>query len=200
MLLPGDFLELGEESGLIEEVDWLIYEQVMSDLAGSTHGYISVNVSPRHFRSAEFSSRLLGLMDAVGAEPKRLRVEITEMALLDDAPRTLRTLHQLRERGIVVQLDDFGTGYSALSYLHRFPISALKVDRSFVAGLHAEDGKNTLALVEGVLSLARTLGIETIGEGVETERQLQTLKGLGCNFGQGYLLGYPSPREETLLR
>ncbi len=200
MLLPGDFLELGEESGLIEEVDWLIYEQVMTDLATSTHGYISVNVSPRHFRSAEFSSRLLGLMDAVGAEPDRLRVEITEMALLDDAPRTLRTLHQLRERGIVVQLDDFGTGYSALSYLHRFPISALKVDRSFVAGLHAEDGKNTLALVEGVLSLARTLGIETIGEGVETERQLRTLQGLGCSFGQGYLLGYPAPREETLLR
>ncbi|MGH8052484.1 MAG: bifunctional diguanylate cyclase/phosphodiesterase [Stenotrophomonas sp.] len=200
MLLPGDFLELGEESGLIEEVDWLIYEQVMTDLAGSAHGYISVNVSPRHFRSAEFSSRLLGLMDAVGAAPDRLRVEITEMALLDDAPRTLRTLHQLRERGIVVQLDDFGTGYSALSYLHRFPINALKVDRSFVAGLHAEDGNNTLALVEGVLSLARTLGIETIGEGVETQRQLQTLQDLGCNFGQGYLLGYPAPREETLLR
>ncbi len=200
MLLPGDFLALGEESGLIEEVDWLVYTQVMADLAATEEGYISVNVSPRHFRSAGFSSRLLGLMDAVGADPARLRVEITEMALLDDAPRTLRILHQLRERGIVVQLDDFGTGYSALSYLHRFPISALKVDRSFIAGLHAEGAKNTLALVEGVLSLSRTLGIETIGEGVETERQRQTLLELGCNFGQGYLLGYPAPREETLLR
>lgn len=200
LLLPGDFLELGEESGLIEEVDWLVYAQVMADLATSQHGYVSVNVSPRHFRSAEFSARLLGLLDDAGADPRRLRVEITEMALLEDAPRTLRTLHQLRERGIVVQLDDFGTGYSALSYLHRFPISALKVDRSFVAGLHAEDGKSTLALVEGVLSLARTLGIETIGEGVENEQQMQTLMELGCSFGQGYLLGYPSPREDTLLR
>ena len=198
LLAPGDFLALGEESGLIEQVDWLIYEHVVGDLARSDAGYISVNVSPRHFRSAEFASRLLGLIDAAGADPARLRVEITEMALLDDAPRTLQILHRLRERGVVVQLDDFGTGYSALSYLHRFPISALKVDRSFVADLHAENGKSTLTLVEGVLSLARTLGIETIGEGVETERQLQTLLELGCSFGQGYLLGYPVPGEEVL--
>lgn len=200
LLTPGDFLELGEESGLIEQVDWQIYERVIGDLANSAAGYISVNVSPRHFRSVEFASRLLGLLDAAGADPERLRVEITEMALLDDAPRTLQTLHQLRERGVVVQLDDFGTGYSALSYLHRFPISALKVDRSFVAGLHAETGKSTMALVEGVLSLARTLGIETIGEGVENDRQLQTLLELGCSFGQGYLLGYPSPGEAVLPR
>ncbi|WP_312916693.1 EAL domain-containing protein [Stenotrophomonas sp.] len=198
LLYPGDFLALGEESGLIEQVDWLVYEQVLADLALTSCGYISVNVSPRHFRSTEFVGRLFGLIEAAGADPRRLRVEITEMALLEDAPRTLRTLHELRERGIVVQLDDFGTGYSALSYLHRFPINALKVDRSFVAGLHAENGKSTLALVEGVLSLARTLGIETIGEGVETERQMQTLVELGCSFGQGYLLGYPLPREQTL--
>jgi len=200
LLLPGEFIELGEESGLIEQVDWLIYEQVVHDLAGTSLGYISVNVSPRHFRSPEFATRLLGLLDAAGADPGRLRVEITEMALLEDAPRTLRILHQLRERGIVVQLDDFGTGYSALSYLHRFPISALKIDRSFVAGLHAGNGKSTQALVEGVVSLARTLGIETIGEGVEDERQLRTLREIGCDFGQGYLLGYPLPREATLQK
>lgn len=198
LLLPGQFLELGEESGLIEKVDWLIYEQVARDLARSAHGYVSVNVSPRHFRSADFAPRLLAVIADAGADAGRLRIEITETALLDDAPRTLHTLEQLRDRGVVVQLDDFGTGYSALSYLHRFPITALKIDRSFVAGLHAEGGKNTLALVDGVLSLARTLGIETIGEGVETEQQRQTLQQLGCNYGQGYLLGYPAPRELTL--
>lgn len=198
LLLPGQFLALGEESGLIEQVDWLIYEQVVKDLADTSRGYVSVNVSPRHFRSADFAPRLLAVIEEAGADAARLRIEITETALLDDAPRTLRTLHQLRERGVVVQLDDFGTGYSALSYLHRFPISALKIDRSFVAGLHAEGGKSTLALVDGVLSLARTLGIETIGEGVETEQQRQTLQQLGCNYGQGYLLGYPAPRQATL--
>lgn len=200
VLTPGDFLALGEESGLIEQVDWLIYAHVAADLAATTCGYIAVNVSPRHFRSAEFSSRLLRLLDTAGADPSRLRVELTETALLEDAPRILCTLQQLRERGIVVFLDDFGTGYSALSYLHRFPISGLKVDRSFITGLHAQGAENTRALVHGVLSLARTLGIETIAEGVETATQLQSLLDLGCNCGQGYLLGRPAPREESLLR
>ncbi len=200
VLAPGEFLALGEESGLIEQVDWLIYTQVATDLARTTQCYVSVNVSPRHFRSPGFAQRLLQLLASAGADPQRLRIEITEMALLEDAPRTLRTLRQLRERGIVVQLDDFGTGYSALSYLHRFPISVLKIDRSFVGGLHAEGSRDTLALVEGVLSLARTLGIETIGEGVETEQQRQTLRQLGCNYAQGYLLGHPAPFETMAQR
>ncbi|MCL7713594.1 EAL domain-containing protein [Stenotrophomonas sp. CPCC 101365] len=198
LLLPGEFIGLGEESGLIEQVDWLMYEQVVRDLADSTAGYLSVNVSPRHFRSPEFAARLFGLLDAAGAPAERLRVEITEEALLDAAPRTLRALHHLRERGVLVQLDDFGTGYSALSYLHRFPISALKIDRSFVAGLHAHAGKSTQALVEGVVSLARTLGIQTIGEGIEEQRQWHTLLEMGCDYGQGYLLGYPVPRQTML--
>ncbi|MGB3393079.1 MAG: EAL domain-containing protein [Stenotrophomonas sp.] len=200
LLLPGDFMQLGEESGLIEQVDWLIYEQVAHDLAATASGYISVNVSPRHFHVPKFAKRLFGLLNTAGADPSRLRVELTETALLEDAPRTLRILRQLRERGIVVQLDDFGTGYSALSYLHRFPISTLKIDRSFISGLHTEGGKNTQTLVEGVVSLARTLGIETIGEGIENERQRQVLLEMGCNFGQGYLLGYPMPREATLQK
>ena len=157
-----------------------------------------MNVSPRHFRSAEFSDRLFGLLDACGADPRRLRLEITEVALLDDAPHTLRILQGLRERGIQVQLDDFGTGFSALSYLHRFPISTLKIDQSFIAGLHGPEVQSTRALVEGVLSLARTLGIETIGEGIETEAQRQTLRELGCDYGQGYLLGRPAPWARTL--
>ena len=194
LLVPGEFLELGEESGLIEQVDWLLYEQVISHLARGGRGYVSVNVSPWHFRSPDFTSRLFGMIEVAGADPNRLRIEITETVLLDDGPRTLQTLRQLGERGIVVQLDDFGTGFSALSYLHRFPIATLKIDRSFIAGLYTEDGQSTLALVQGILSLARTLGIETIGEGVETEQQRQTLLQLGCNYGQGYLLGYPQPR------
>ena len=194
MLLPGAFLDLGEGSGLIEQVDWLIYEQVIAGLARGGTGYVSVNVSPRHFRSAEFSNRLFGLIEAFDADPHRLRLEITEVALLDEGPRTLRVLQALRERGILVQLDDFGTGFSALSYLHRFPISTLKIDQSFIAGLNGPDAQSTLALVEGVVSLARTLGITTIAEGIETESQRQILLSLGCDFGQGYLLGRPAPR------
>ena len=192
LLSPPDFIGLGEDSGLIEQVDWLIYEQVVRQIARGGEGYVSVNVSPRHFRSADFADRLLAMFEAQGADPSRLRVEITEVALLDDAPRTLRTLSTLRQHGILAQLDDFGTGFSALSYLHRFPISVLKIDRSFVAGIGDAGRPESLGLVRAILALAQTLGIDTIAEGIETEEQRQALLELGCSFGQGYLLGRPA--------
>ncbi|MDL5367967.1 EAL domain-containing protein [Xanthomonas sp. NCPPB 2654] len=195
LLVPSQFIDLGEDSGLIEQVDWLLYEQVIQRLARGGDGYVSVNVSPRHFRSPDFTDRLFGLIDTAGADPQRLRVEITEVALLDDAPRTLTILQALRDRGVLAQLDDFGTGFSALSYLHRFPISALKIDQSFVAGLHGDSGTGSYALVRSILALASTLGIETIGEGIETEQQLDTLRELGCDYGQGYLLGRPAQHD-----
>lgn len=196
LLAPAAFIALGEESGLIEQVDWLLYEQVISELARGGEGYISVNVSPRHFRSADFAGRLLGLLEAAGADPSRLRVEITEVALLDDAPRTRRLLDTLRARGVRAVLDDFGTGFSALSYLHRFPIAGLKIDRSFVAGLDAEGGREeSLALVGAILALSQSLGLETVGEGVETVAQRDILLELGCTAGQGYLLGRPGARR-----
>ncbi|WP_045738734.1 GGDEF and EAL domain-containing protein [Xanthomonas sp. MUS 060] len=193
MLLPSQFVDLGEESGLIEQVDWLLYEQVIRRLVQEQDGYVSVNVSPRHFRSADFTERLFGLIETHGVDPCRLRVEITEVALLDDTTRTYDILQSLRERGVLAQLDDFGTGFSALSCLHRFPISVLKIDQSFVAALHDEAGVGSHTMVRGILALADTLGIETVGEGIETEQQLATLRELGCTYGQGYLLGRPIP-------
>jgi diguanylate cyclase (GGDEF)-like protein len=190
-LPPGEFVGVGEDSGLIEQVDWLLYERVMGWLRQPGDGYVSINVSPKHFRSDDFAERLLGMLDSAGADPRRLRIEITEVALLDDAPRALRMLNVLRERGVLALLDDFGTGFSALSYLHRFPIQALKIDRSFVAGLDGETRAESLALVRAILALAVTLGIDTIGEGIETAVQRDTLTDLGCLFGQGYLLGKP---------
>ena len=193
LLLPGEFIGLGEDSGLIEEVDWLLYRQVTQQLAQGGEGYISVNVSPRHFRAADFADRLLRLIDTAGADPGRLRIEITEVALLDDVPRALRMLEALRDRGVMAQLDDFGTGFSALSYLHRFPIECLKIDQSFVAGLVGDSRMESVAVVRAIQALAGTLGIHTIGEGIETEAQREALKELGCVFGQGYLLGRPAP-------
>jgi EAL domain-containing protein (putative c-di-GMP-specific phosphodiesterase class I) len=103
-------------------------------------------------------------------------------------------LNVLRGRGVLALLDDFGTGFSALSYLHRFPIQALKIDRSFVAGLDGETRAESLALVRAILALAGTLGIDTIGEGIETAVQRDTLTELGCLYGQGYLFGTPVAR------
>ncbi len=194
LLLPGEFIGLGEEIGLIEEVDWMMYAQVITRLSRGVEGYVSINVSPRHFRSADFAERLLRLISNAGADASRLRIEITEVALFDDVPRALDTLRHLRSHGVLAQLDDFGTGYSALSYLHRFPIDCLKIDRSFVAGLTGENQSECIAVVRAIQALAGTLGIYTIGEGIETEAQRDILFELGCQRGQGFLLGRPAPQ------
>ena len=197
LLSPGDFIGVGEDNGLIEEVDWLMYARVISRLASGGEGYISINVSPRHFRTEDFAERLLRLIDVAGATPTRLRIEITEVALLDDVPRALRTLETLRAHGVMAQLDDFGTGYSALSYLHRFPIECLKIDRSFVAGLTGDSRQESIAVVRAIQALAGALGIYTVGEGIETDEQREVLVGLGCQYGQGYLLGRPALKTVT---
>ncbi|MCL1633985.1 EAL domain-containing protein [Luteimonas sp. SX5] len=200
VLVPGDFMGLGEDSGLIEQVDWMLYQQVAMELSNGGEGYVSVNVSPRHFRSPDFADRLLRMLDVCGADSHRLRIEITEVALLDDAPRALRMLRTLRDHGVLAQLDDFGTGFSALSYLHNFPIATLKIDRSFVAGLHGESSPESMAVTRAILALASALGIETIGEGIETEEQRISLRDLGCEYGQGYLFGHPVPAPRSAAR
>src|SRR5690606_21120151 len=192
LLSPAAFIALGEESGLIEQVDWLLYEQVIAELARGGEGYVSVNVSPRHFRSPDFADRLLGLLEAAGADPSRLRVEITEVALLDDAPRTRRLLDTLRTQGVRAVLDDFGTGFSALSCPHPCPPPGWKSGGGCVAGRDAEGGREeSLALVGAILALSRGLGVETVGEGIETAAQRDIRLELGCSAGQGYLLGRP---------
>ncbi|MHC9085551.1 EAL domain-containing protein [Luteimonas sp. RIT-PG2_3] len=190
-LPPGEFIGVGEDSGLVEQVDWLLYRRVIDWMTRHHEGYVSINVSPRHFHAEDFADRLLKMMDDVGANPRRLRIEITEVALLDDAPKVLQILNTLRGRGVLALLDDFGTGFSALSYLHRFPIQALKIDQSFVAGLDGEMQAENLALVRAILALATTLGIDTVGEGVETRQQRDLLLQLGCSYGQGFLFGRP---------
>ncbi len=158
-------------------------------------GYVAINVSPRHFRSPDFAERLLGLLDVAGVDPSRLRIEITEVALLDDAPRISESLNLLRRHGVLAQLDDFGTGFSALSYLHRFPIAALKIDRSFVADLAGDARNESVAVIRAITALAGSLGMEIIAEGVETTAQREQLHELGCIYAQGFLFGRPEPLE-----
>ncbi len=191
LLTPAEFIGVGEDSALIEQVDWLMYGHVVSSMGEYPKNYVSINVSPRHFLSDNFSDRLLRMLDEAGQDPRRLRIEITEVALIEDASRALKVLRDLRGHGIEALLDDFGTGFSALSYLHRFPIQGLKIDRSFVSGLEGETCTESLALVRAILAMALTLGIDTIAEGIETERQREILVEQGCQFGQGYLFGKP---------
>jgi diguanylate cyclase (GGDEF)-like protein len=197
LLMPSEFIGVGEDSTLIEQVDWLMYAHVVASMSEYPERYVSINVSPRHFLSDNFADRLLRMLDEADQDPRRLRIEITEVALIEDATRALRVLRDLHSHGIAALLDDFGTGFSALSYLHRFPIQGLKIDRSFVSGLDGDASTESLALVRAILAMAITLGIDTIAEGIETERQREILLEQGCQYGQGYLLGIPRPLQRS---
>ncbi len=198
VLSPIEFLGVAEDSGVIEQIDWLLFEETCRRFAtvAANGEYISINVSPRHFRSPDLARRLLSLAREYDVQPGRLRIELTEGALLDNSTLVLDTLEQLSAGGISAQLDDFGTGYSALSYLHRFPIRALKIDRSFVADLIIADGKGSEMVVRAILALATSLGIDAVGEGIETEAQCELLESLGCRLGQGFLFAHPAPAPD----
>ncbi len=199
VLLPSEFLQVAEDSGLIEQIDWLMYEKTMQQIGriATQNQYVSVNVAPRYFRSPDLAPRLLALADHYGIARGRLRIELTEGALLDDSQQVLDSLEQLRDGGIWAQLDDFGTGYSALSYLHRFPIGALKIDRSFIADLTRTDGQGSQAVVRAILALAHSMGLDVVAEGIESEDQRELLSALGCGYGQGFLFAHPAPLIEA---
>lgn len=194
VLPPGDFVHVAQACGLLEDIDWQMYGMVCERMArpGAGAGFVTVNVSPLHLRHADFDRRLLQLVERSGLPPQRLLVELTEGALLDDPALVRATLARLRTAGVQAALDDFGTGYSSLSYLNSLPLGELKIDRAFVRELDAAgaDGANTV--VEAILALARTLGMGVIAEGIETEAQREALLAMGCEFGQGFLLGRPA--------
>jgi diguanylate cyclase (GGDEF)-like protein len=195
VLLPEEFLAVAEDSGLIDQIDWYLFEaacRAHARIAGNGE-YVSINVSPRHFHSHELADRLLALVQRYSIPPHGLRIELTEGTLLDDSQLVRTTLDRLYRGHIVAHLDDFGTGYSALSYLHRFPIGALKIDRSFVADLGQADSKGSEAVIRAILALAKSLDIEVVGEGIETETQRRILLELGCDHGQGFLFAHPLP-------
>jgi EAL domain-containing protein (putative c-di-GMP-specific phosphodiesterase class I) len=132
-----------------------------------------------------------------GLEPSRLELEITESVLLQDNPATLEVLQGLRRAGVRIALDDFGTGYSSLSYLRHYPFDKIKIDRSFVSEI--ETRPDCAAIVDSIATLARTLGMTTTAEGIETEEQLRLVRAAGCTEGQGYYFGRPMPLSEMTL-
>ncbi len=198
LLLPHDFLSRAEDAGSIEQIDWLLFEAVCSQLARlqNQHGYVGLNVSPRHFRSPRLAAQLLELIDAYKVSPQRIRIEVTEGALLDNPEQVKSTMFRLRDAGVLTMLDDFGTGYSSLSYLHKFPLHALKIDRSFVADLQPDLAGSSAAVVRAILALAGSLGMEVIAEGIETVVQRDALRELKCRVGQGFLFARPKPLAE----
>lgn len=192
---PSEFIPAAEESGLILPLARELLRQACTEAAGWEKPLrIAVNVSPLQFRHGDLPGLIDEVLVETGLEPERLELEITEGVMITDFDRTMLVLHRIKALGVRIALDDFGTGYSSLSYLHMFPLSTLKIDRSFVANLGV--ASEAAAITRAVIALGHALGIEVIAEGVETREQLDFLIDEGCNYMQGYMLGRPLPAEQ----
>jgi len=194
MVGPDVFIPVAEDTGMISELGALVLQQACQEAvhwqqSGLGCFGISVNLSARQFALGDLQGQIEQALQDSGLDPALLELEITESVLMDNPERAKDLLSHLKAQGIRVAIDDFGTGYSSLGYLSRFPIDRLKIDRSFVASSITDP--NGAAIVGAVISLARSLGLSAIAEGVESEEQRQLLKRHGCDQIQGYLLGRP---------
>ena len=218
MMLPGQFISLAEETGLIVPLGTWVLHQALHDMArwrgempprplggfGATppevtEPHVSVNVSARQFRDPGFADSVRKALESAGLPSTALLLELTESLLLGGNDEVRADLAELKDIGVRLAIDDFGTGYSSLSYLLELPIDVLKIDKTFVTGIATSWRRH--ALVEGIVRLARTLEVEVIAEGIENETELELLAGMGCQFGQGYLLSVPvdATAAETML-
>lgn len=196
LIAPIDFIPVAEETGFIVRLGEWVIRRACEDIRRLPEDqYVAVNLSAIQFSMGDVLEVVDNAIADSGISPSRLELEITESAMVNDKKRTGDILRALSERGISVAIDDFGTGYSNLGYLADFPISKLKIDRSFVRriGTDAQSG----AIVSSIVGLSRALGISTIAEGVETNDQAILLKAAGCKIVQGYLYGKPAPLQET---
>jgi diguanylate cyclase (GGDEF)-like protein/PAS domain S-box-containing protein len=200
MVAPGQFIPLAEESGLILAIGRWVIESACSQLKKwdldprSRNLHLSVNVSARQIHHPDFVGHVRQALMLSGADPRRLVLELTESAVLDQIEVVIGRMEQLRALGVGFSLDDFGQGYSSLSHLKRLPLDQVKIDRAFVSGLPRDT--NDMAIVGAILGICRSLGLQAVAEGVETREQADFLAGQGCDTFQGYLYGRPMPIEE----
>jgi diguanylate cyclase (GGDEF)-like protein/PAS domain S-box-containing protein len=196
LLAPGGFIGLAEQSGLILPIgEWVLrmacHQLVQWGRRDATQGLsISVNVSARQFRQRDFVEQVIAVMDETGVNPQRLKLELTESLLISEVEDAIRKMEELRARGVRFLLDDFGTGYSSLNYLKRLPLDSLKIDQSFVRDVLTDP--NDAAIVRTIITLAQSMDLQTVAEGVETQGQRDFLRDNGCTLFQGYLFGRPA--------
>ncbi len=197
---PADFIGLAEDTGLIVPIGrWVLRQACIQALQWQAQGVplrVAVNLSARQFRDPQLLQSVQETLTQTGLEPRYLKLEITESAVMENPEVATRTLHALRALGLGVSVDDFGTGYSSLAYLQRFPIDQIKIDRSFI---HATDtDADSAAIVRSIVDLARALRLQTVAEGVETEHQRTFLQSCGCDLVQGYGFCRPIPAQDVL--
>ncbi|MFL6255105.1 MAG: putative bifunctional diguanylate cyclase/phosphodiesterase [Pyrinomonadaceae bacterium] len=196
LVMPGDFVPVAEETGLIVPLGlWVLNEACRQMREWQRQGVtdssmtMSVNLSGRQFSQADLIEQISSALGESGLKAANLKLEITESMVMENFDTAIDMLTQLRILGVGLSIDDFGTGYSSLSYLHRFPIDTLKIDRSFVTQM--TDNSENAEIVRTIVTLARSLDMEVVAEGVETADQLRQLGDLGCDYGQGYLFSRP---------
>ena len=208
IVMPGEFIPIAEETGLIVPMSQWILKQACHDAASLRaavhHGEglrLSVNISGRYLNHKDILDDVRSALRESMLEPDSLVLEVTESLLLQESAELEKRLAALKELGVRLALDDFGTGYSSLAYLHRFPLDVLKIDRSFIqqlSGEGEEKAKDASALAKAILTLAEALGLDTVAEGIEIESQREALLKLGCQTGQGYTFGRPMPLAELM--
>jgi len=203
---PAKFIPIAENTGLIIPItNWILGETCRQLAEWQKISFVpqnlmvSVNISGKHLSNMSLINDVKKALGEAQLSPSNLKLEITESAAMENATRTVQILAVLKELGVQLSIDDFGTGYSSLSYLHRFPIDTLKIDRSFVNSV-GENGEDS-EILQTIISLAKNLKMRVIAEGIETDSQLNILKNLGCDYGQGYLMSKPLPKDalEELL-
>jgi len=196
---PDDFIPLLEETGLITEVGkWVLEEACRQGAVWRAAGYpigMAVNVSGRQLDTDQLVIDIEDALSDSGLDPQVLTIEITETTLMRNVEETARRLTQIKALGVRIAIDDFGTGYSSLAHLQRFPVDALKIDRSFISGLqHNQEGET---LIHTLVQLGKSLSIETFAEGIEQQQELTLLKDEDCDSGQGFLFARPLDVDAT---
>jgi EAL domain-containing protein (putative c-di-GMP-specific phosphodiesterase class I) len=192
---PADFIPIAEESRLIIPIgDWVLNEACMRAQEFAPDKQIAVNLSPVQFQDPLLFDRIVSALQNSELPPGRLELEITESLMMEADEATIEILRRIRALGVRIAMDDFGTGYSSLGYLCSFEFDRIKIDRSFIVGL--EQHGNYAAVIRMIVSLAKSLGVSTTAEGVETLQQLEMIRAMGCTEVQGYLFSPPKPLEQ----
>ncbi|QHT45309.1 EAL domain-containing protein [Bacillus sp. SB49] len=198
LLSPHHFISLAEETGMIVDIgEWVLREACRQAKQwqeyGEPHLKVAVNLSAYQFADVALTDKIMGALTASGLAPESLIIEITETMVLQDFDRSIETLNTLRNSGISIHLDDFGVGFSSLSYLHRLPVDAIKIDRSFINQIDSD--RNEVVIVNAIISMAQSLGLDVIAEGVERKEHIVYLQEKGCYDYQGYFFSKPVPAE-----